>query len=148
MPYMRQVTFVSSEQLTQDEFVEWLEALPPGDLGRCELIDGHIVREPPAGWPHGEIDATVASLLSQHARSLGIGRVFGSSQGFELPNGDIVEPDASFVSNERWAARPDSPRAFPSAVPDLIVEIVSPGSGSRDREQKRRLYESCGVTEY
>ena len=30
------------------------------------------------------------------------GLVFGSSQGFELPTGDTVEPGACYVSRERW----------------------------------------------
>ncbi|HLV10761.1 MAG TPA: Uma2 family endonuclease, partial [Halanaerobiales bacterium] len=33
-------------------------------------------------------------------------------------------------------------------APDLIVEIISPSSGGRDRKDKRDLYEKHGVKEY
>jgi Uma2 family endonuclease len=33
-------------------------------------------------------------------------------------------------------------------VPELVVEIASPGTRKRDETIKRRLYERTGVTEY
>lgn len=33
-------------------------------------------------------------------------------------------------------------------VPDLIIEIVSPGSIIRDRVQKKAIYEKAGIAEY
>ena len=33
-------------------------------------------------------------------------------------------------------------------APDLIVEVLSPGTEKRDRGYKKNLYERCGVREY
>lgn len=33
-------------------------------------------------------------------------------------------------------------------APDLVIEILSPGTAARDRELKRKRYESFGVREY
>ena len=68
--------------------------------------------------------------------------------GIVLPTGDTVEPDASFVSTERWRALARPVRGFPAVVPELVVEILSPGTKSIDQGQKRRIYERNGVLEY
>jgi Uma2 family endonuclease len=74
--------------------------------------------------------------------------VFGSSQGFELETGDTLEPDASFISSERWAKGPKpEPGRFLRIVPSLVVEVLSTSTASRDRGEKRIAYERAGVDE-
>ena len=104
--------------------------------------------EPSAGWPHGEIEGEVVARLKSLVRSRAVGRVFGSSQGFELPSGDTVEPDVSFVSAGRWRALRRPVEGFPGVVPDLVVEILSPSTKRIDQEQKKSIYERNGVREY
>ncbi|MFQ5505704.1 MAG: Uma2 family endonuclease [Planctomycetota bacterium] len=145
---MQRVSFVSCETLTQAEFSDWLETLPASDIHRYELLEGRIVMEPPASWPHGEIEARIVHALVAFVRTRAQGRVFGSSQGFELPSGDTVEPDATFVSTGRWEAQGVPRQGFPGIVPDLVVEILSPSTKGRDRGQKKRIYERAGVREY
>ncbi len=135
-------------RMTQAEFAEWARAREV-DPYRYELLNGRVVMEPPAGFPHGQVGSNVQLLLAGFAKSHRLGRVFDSSQGFELPSGDTVEPDHSFVSNERWrAAPPPEPGKFLRVVPDLIVEVLSNSSISRDREEKCGIYERNGVREY
>ena len=104
--------------------------------------------EPPAGWAHGETEANLVRRIATFVSENGLGRVFGSSPGFELPSGDTVEPDASFVSKERWDAQDAKPLGFARVVPDLVVEILSPSTSAMDRGQKKRIYERNGVREY
>ena len=87
--------------------------------------------------------------LGGWVRAKRLGIVFDSSQGFELPSGDTVEPDHSFVSRERWEAAPrPEPGKFPRVVPDLIAEVLSPSTALRDRGEKKGIYERNGVREY
>ena len=146
---MRSTTFRSDGLFTPRTFRRWVEARPVSDINRYELIGGRIVMTPPAGWLHGSIEARIVSMLEQHVRRHQLGTVFGSSVGYNLPSGDILEPDASYVSAERFAACPPSrPEEYLRAVPTLVVEIHSPATGKRDRSEKKALYEVNGVDEY
>jgi Uma2 family endonuclease len=119
------------------------------DLNRYELVSGRIVMMPPAGWGHGETESNVSYILRDFVRKHDLGRVFGSSTGYNLPSGDTLEPDASFISHERWAAGPQVRRGqFLRIAPTLAVEILSPATARRDRTEKKRLYEENGVDEY
>jgi len=135
--------------LTQREFRAWLDRRPPSDLGHYELLNGRVIVSPPAGWPHAQIGATVCHLLRQHVDRRLVGRVLDSSAGFDLPSGDTLEPDASFVSSARWtAASKPIYGQFLKVVPDLVVEILSPSTRKRDLTDKKDIYGRNGVDEY
>src|SRR5712691_1622264 len=144
-----ETAFISTETFTQKTLRRWVDCRPMADLNRYELVDGRIVMSPPAGWGHGEIEAKGIRILGDFVERHNLGKVFGSSTGYDLPSGDTVEPDAAFVSHERWAAGPQVRRGqFLKIVPTLVVEILSPATARRDRTEKKRLYEANGVEEY
>ncbi len=147
---MRDLVFESTRTVTQAEFAAWVESRERArDIAHYELLHGRIVMTPPAGYPHGEIGLEIGSMLHEFVRAKGLGKCFDSSQGFELPTGDTVEPDVSFVSRERWeAAPPPEPGKFLKVVPDLVIEILSPSTASQDRGEKKGIYERAGVREY
>ena len=145
---MQNLAFRSLQSMTQDEFTRWLETIPANDLHHYELLDGFIVMGPPASWPHGEIGAEVLHRIKSYLRHRPLGRAFDSSQGFNLPSGDVVEPDVSFVSAERWNKLTRPVRGFPAVVPDLVVEVLSSSTKRIDQEHKKRIYQQNGVREY
>ena len=62
---------------------------------------------------------------------------------------DTVEPDISFISNERLAAGPAPQMGkFIRIVPNLVVEILSPATAQRDQTEKKAIYAVNGVGEY
>jgi Uma2 family endonuclease len=144
-PIFESVTSHTLEEFRQ--FVSSREAL--GDDHHYELLNGRIVMNPPAGWPHGRLDRKLGTLLGNFVDPRGLGEVLGSSQGFILPSGEVVEPDVSFVSTARWKAGPEPEVGeFLQVVPDLVVEILSPSTSARDRGEKRGIYARNGVGEY
>lgn len=146
---MVELSFESTTGMTQDQFAEWARAREGWDPNGYELLNGRVVMNSPAGFPHGEVGSNIQLLLAGFVKPRGLGRVFDSSQGFELPSGDTVEPEHSYVSNERWsAAPPPEPGKFLRVVPDLIVEVLSASTATRDRGEKRGIYERNGVREY
>ncbi len=147
---MHDLIFESTRTVTPDEFAAFVATREAaGDLGHYELLNGRVVMNPPAGYPHGEVGSNIQRLLGTAVHARRLGKLFDASQGFELPSGDTVEPDHAFVSNERWAAAPTpEPGRFLRVVPDLIVEVLSPKTASQDRGEKKAIYERNGVTEY
>jgi Uma2 family endonuclease len=146
---MVELSFESTTGMTQDQFSTWAEARAGWDPFGYELLNGRVVMTPPAGYPHGEIGSNLQFLLVGFMRAHRLGKVFDSSQGFELPSGDTVEPDHSFVSWERWNAMP-APKegTYLRVVPDLVIEVLSNATATRDRGEKRGIYERNGVREY
>ncbi len=143
-----EVEFESDAYMSQREFALWVEGRQRWDPNHYELLNGRIVMNPPAGFPHGAIDSRLHRLIGPVVDAGHLGWTFGSSQGFDLPSGDTVEPDFSFVSNERWAQAHPEEGKFIDVAPDLVVEILSHSTRSRDRGEKKRIYEDNGVREY
>jgi Uma2 family endonuclease len=146
-----ETAFRSDERFTQEEFWDWLETVPPSDLHRYELLGGRIVMTPPAGWGHGYMESNLQRVIASHVHERGLGRTLGSSTGYDLPTGDTLEPDFSFISNERWGAGPKlrkDGKGFLATVPNLVVEILSPSTAARDRTEKKDAYEQSGIDEY
>ncbi len=143
-----ETSFESVRSFTQEEFTQWCEANLDA-FNRFELLNGRIVMNPCGGWPQGEVGLSLGALLTVHVRRNSLGRTFGPDQGFELPSGDTVAPDLSWVSSERWVAtEPHLPGKFLRLAPDLTVEVLSPSTASRDRGEKKAIYERNGVREY
>lgn len=124
--------------------VEYLAG--PEELTRKELVWG-IVREPPAPYcSHQTVVGATFMLLALHARQHALGRVLVSPVDVVLDEARalVLQPDVVFVA----AARADIVRDQIWGAPDLVVEILSPGTRRRDTIDKRRWYAHYGVREY
>jgi Uma2 family endonuclease len=144
-----QTAFVSTETFTQKEFKRWLDERPASDINHYELLRGRIVMSPPAGWPHGSVGANLLAPMVYFVRAHGLGQVMDSSTGYDLPSGDTVEPDISFISAARFAAGPaPQPGKFLRIVPNLVAEILSPATAQKDQTEKKAIYAENGVEEY
>ena len=144
-----ETAFRSDAHFDQASFLRWLRKRPASDLNHYELIEGRIVMTPPAGWPHACIGSNLVEVIAAHVKQHRLGIVLDSSAGYDLPSGDTVEPDVSFISTERLDAGPRPVRGkFLALVPTLVVEILSPATSRRGRTEKRAVYERNGVAEY
>ena len=135
-----ETAFTSTETFTPKTFKRWVENRPTGYINRHELANGRIVMTPPAAWDHAKIEAKVIRSLEDFVSTHNLGTVFGSRAGYDLPSGDTLEPDASFIPQERWAKGPRPRRGqFLKLIPNLVVEIPSPATTRRDRVEKKRV---------
>lgn len=126
--------------------VEELELLPQEHEGdRQELIDGELVVTPVPIIRHQVVSMNVTRSLDQHVRPRNLGMVFHAPTGIRFSPQDLLIPDICFVSRERLAILGEKTI---EAAPDLVVEILSPGTRQRDLTTKRDLYARFGVREY
>lgn len=113
---------------------------------RRELAYG-VLREPPAPFfSHQEVVFRVALLLQNHVEPRSLGRI-GLAPLDVILDAElslVVQPDVLFVT----AARLSIIRDQVWGAPDLVVEVLSPGSELRDRHEKLRWYRQYGVREY
>ncbi len=125
-----------------------LELLPDVEGTRYEIIDGdlHVSRQP--NLEHQFACLTIETELHLWSRQGGLGRVFPAPGVLFAPD-DNVAPDIVWISLSRLAAARDSAGHL-HAAPELMVEVLSPGTTNerRDLELKLKLYSRQGVQEY
>ena len=109
-----------------------------------ELWDGEIIMSPTPTPSHQTIVGSLYRLLDGYVREKESGTVFISPLDVVLSQRRVVQPDLFFVSNASKDIIQDRIRG----VPDLAVEVISPGTWKRDRVEKKALYEQVGVAEY
>ena len=118
----------------------------PDDGNRYEAIEGDVYMTPAPTFRHQRVSLRLAITLERLLEESGHGVVVQAPLGVEFPaTGEGVQPDLLFVSEAR---RGIISNAWISGAPDLVVEILSPSTASRDRGLKLRLYERQGVREY
>lgn len=122
-----------------------LERLPDDDY-KYDLVRGWLVREPPAGGRHGEINSELIIALGNHLRRTGQGRVFSPETGFVLVEDPptVRGPDVAYVAESRLPAG-QAPAGFLRLAPDLAVEVVSPSNRWTDIAAKVRDYLDAGT---
>ena len=84
-------------------------------------------------------------LLSSILASGDLGQVWSAPLDVLLSEYDVVQPDVSFVSSTRSDIVTGG---YVQGAPDLIVEVLDPGTVEYDRGYKSQLYGRHGVREY
>ena len=124
-----------------------LEVLPD-DGKRYEIIDGELHMSKQPHWYHQMTCSNFDFQLQLWNRQTGQGQV-NFAPGIIFAEDDDVAPDIVWISNSRLATALE-PDGKLHAAPELVIEVLSPGSANerRDREAKLKLYSQRGVSEY
>ena len=110
-----------------------------------ELAMGRMLEPPAPFFSHQAIALKIARIIGDHVDALALGRVAIAPVDVVL-DGEralVLQPDVLFIATERLAIIRDQVWG----PPDLVVEILSPGSEHYDRTQKLDWYRQYGVRE-
>jgi Uma2 family endonuclease len=133
---------ITTRKLTYDD----LEAIPQEREGdRHEIIDGELVVTPSPIPHHQDVSGNIFFALQQVVRAQKLGKVYSAPVDIRFTPDNVLIPDIIFIAQDRLHVI--GPRAV-DAPPDLVVEILSPGTRRRDLTVKRDLYAQFGVREY
>ncbi len=109
-----------------------------------ELWDRELITWPLPSYDHQKIALRFGRLLHDWVSERKLGKVIAAPIDMVLSPRRVPQPDISFVSTER---RDIIQRSLMGPA-DLVAEIISPGGRTRDRIEKRDLYEQYAVKEY
>jgi len=138
---MRRVVAVerTPAKLTYTDYLTW-----PDDGRRYELYEGELQMVPSPSVTHQRLCRNLEFLLGEFVNSHQRGEVLHAPLDVLFSEETFVQPDIVFVSRER--SHIIAPEHITGA-PDLVIEVLSPGTERRDRTYKLQLYCRYGVRE-
>jgi Uma2 family endonuclease len=114
------------------------------DDRRYEVIDGELYLTPAPTPYHQIVSRRIERLLEDHVEKAKLGIVIHAPCDVVLSQFDVLQPDIFFISTGRMAVIGEK---YISDAPDLVVEVLSPGTRKRDRFIKSKRYARFGVRE-
>ena len=115
----------------------------PDDGNKYELVRGELFVTPLPNEEHEIIAARLTDILAPYVKRHALGVVFHPRAVFRF-EGSEVEPDLMV----RQPKQPGTQDWTDAPIPLLIVEILSPSTRRRDRQQKRSFYVDSPISEY
>jgi len=112
---------------------------------RYEIIEGERYVVPSPNTIHQMISRRLEEILSRYVYGNNLGEIFYAPYDVVLHKEGVVQPDIIFVSKER---RKIITKQNIKGSPDLLIEILSPGTKKKDRIEKKKMYAGSGVKEY
>lgn len=119
--------------------------LLPAEL-RCEIANGTLVMEPSPLYGHQKASRNLEFELIAYVRGKMKGIVLDAPMDVVLDDTNVFQPDLLFISEKNKHLVADNKAV--KGAPDLVIEVLSPGSLVYDRVQKKAIYEKFGVEEY
>jgi len=128
-------------KMTYEAFLQWAD-----ENTWAEWVNGEVILLSPASLLHQTLASFLVKLVGSFVDFLDLGIVLGPP--FQMKTGPDLpgrEPDLIFVAREHFHRLKDDYLDGPA---DLVVEVISPDSRTRDSRDKLHEYEKGGVPEY
>lgn len=119
-------------------------AAMPDDGHRYEILDGSMeMMSPGPSTTHQAVSGELEFILKQSCRSEFV--VYDAPLDVILSETNVVQPDILMIHRSRLHIV--TPRGI-EGPPDMVAEILSPGSRRKDKVTKLRTYARFGIREY
>lgn len=116
----------------------------PDDGKRYEIVNGELLVSPSPNRRHQETVGNVYDLL-RRAQQAGFGKAYFAPFDVIFDQHNVTQPDVLFIGNERLGIPTEDNI---QGAPDIVVEVLSPGTRLRDEGVKLALYASMRVRYY
>jgi Uma2 family endonuclease len=127
--------------MSYEEFLAWAD-----EDTHAEWVDGEVIIHMTAKPIHQITLGFLLKLLGLFVDLFDLGQIHTAPLEMKVnPGGPSREPDLLFIAKENLARLTEDRLAGPA---DLIIEIISQDSVSRDRDDKFNEYREAGVREY
>lgn len=110
----------------------------------CELVDGVLV-EKAMSIPASHLAAVMVYHLWEFIKKEGLGVVLGADGMIRTFPDQVRIPDVSFISWDRYPGDEVPDEGISSFMPNLAVEVLSPGNTKGEIDRKLRDYFLAGV---
>jgi Uma2 family endonuclease len=128
-------------RMSYDEYLAWW-----GEGTQGEWVDGEVTVFMPPRFTHQRLLLFLSHLPAMYARRLNLGEVIVAPFEMLIRSGrSSRQPDILFVARNHLDRLSEERLDGPA---DLVIELVSPDSVTRDRKEKMAEYEAEGVPEY
>ena len=128
-------------RMTYEEFLDWVD-----EGVQAEWVNGEVIVFMPPKTVHQTLANFVSTLLTLFVEFFGLGQILTAPYEMKVyPEGSSREPDLLFIARENLGRLTENKLEGPA---DLIVEIISNDSVSRDRSDKFYEYQEAGIPEY
>jgi Uma2 family endonuclease len=136
---------MSSEAMVRPPrtMLEVFKSLPEGTL--VQLIENKLVMSPSPKDLHQKYLLDIALQLLTYVRTKKLGEVRIAPYDVYLDRKNAYQPDLVFIATENLHKIQENGL---HGAPDLVIEVLSPGTAKYDTGKKKTVYERCGVKEY
>lgn len=117
----------------------------PEDTKKTELIEGELFMSPSPLRFHQDILIRLSSMIWSYLQAKPIGKVYAAPFDVVLTDLNVFQPDVCYFSKARYTSLT---KQGADGAPDLVIEILSPGSVKHDLGVKKEIYARTGVEEF
>jgi Uma2 family endonuclease len=130
-------------RMTYDEWQGWFDS---DERNRGEWVKGEVIQFMPPLISHAMIVNFLNRLIGNYSDLYGLGNVFGEETELWLPLSQAARlPDVCYIAHQH-RERISTHRL--EGYADLVVEVISAESVTRDQRDKFLEYQAAGIPEY